>query len=58
MKTAIKKSDSLQGKHDTGSVLLNSYSTEELNVLAKDILASSTLPSQNVKDFLLEVRTW
>ncbi len=42
----------------TGSTLLDSYSIEDLRNLANDVVASSKLKGQNVKDFLLETRSW
>lgn len=42
----------------TGSDLLDFYSMEDLRDLVNDIVIGSKLKGQNVKDFLLETRTW
>ncbi len=61
MKTLIKEKMNSLNKFkstSTGSVLLDAYTVDTLKDLANDVFASSKLRGQNVKDFLLETRSW
>lgn len=43
---------------NTGSKLLDKLSPENMTSLRRDIIISSKNKSQNVRDFILETRTW
>ena len=47
-----------KAKINTGSKLLDKLSPENMTSLRRDIIISSKNESQNVRDFILETRTW